>query len=173
MPRLGLAGDVGFNRHRNDGTIQVWGGHTHGKAVSYLVKEVLDEPIYNCNQSRTKRGKIFGPRTIQDLMTPHPKHDQQQYKALQDAKLGADRPLLWTRESNGKPCTYESRTSVLDRQAADSEEAKEACRYYPHQPNIIMKASSQCLVLSTTLHPFLLTVCRLSCILRMILYPSG
>lgn len=143
MPRLGLAGDVGFNRHRNDGTIQVWGGHTHAQDLSYLVRDVLNKPTYNCNHGPTKHGKIYGPRSIQDLMTPHPKHNHRQYKNLQDAKLGTDRPLLWARDSKGKRCTYETQPPVFDEPAVDSKQAKEACRYYPHQPNIIMKVSSQ------------------------------
>lgn len=156
MPQFGLAGDVGFNRHRNDGTIQVWGGHTQAKNLSYLMKEVLDKPTYNCNYGTGKAGKIYGPQSIQDLLDRHPKHNRREYKAFQEAKLGRDRPLLWARDSDGKVCTYETRPSVLNWPAANLEEAKEVCRYYPHQPNIIMKVCPRSSGLLTTLRHIVL-----------------
>lgn len=145
MPRLGLAGDTGFNRHRRDGTRQVWGGHTHVQPVSNLVAEVLDQPLYNCNPDPSKRGRVYGPKGIHDIMRAHPMHNQQEYRAFRTSKLNQSRPLLWARGSNGNRCTFETRPDALGWPAVDAKQAEEACRYYPHQPDIIMKVGSQSL----------------------------
>lgn len=161
MPHLGRSGDVGFNRHRRDGTAQVWGGHTHGKEVSNVLKQVLDEPEYNCNPDPSSPGRIHGPKKVSELLAPHPKHNSKQYKALQDAKLGPDRPLLWARDSKGKRCTYKTQPFLSGWPAVNAEQAKEACRYYPHQPSIIMKASPQIFDPPTIPRHYLLTAYRL------------
>lgn len=148
MAPLGRAGDVGFNRARRDGTRQVWGGLTEEQNhVSDLVQEVLNTPTYNSNTSAANRRRIYGPQSIRDILGALREHNNMEYAALQKAKL--DRPLLWARDSAGRACTYETRPTVLSWPAANAEEAKEACRYYPHQPNIIMKVrfvTSRCIV---------------------------
>lgn len=148
MAPLGRAGEVGFNRARRDGTRQVWGGLTEEQNhVSDLTQEVLNTPTYSCNASAANKRRMYGPKSIRDVLGALPEHENTEYGALQMAKL--DRPLLWARDSAGRACTYETRPSILSWPAANAEEAKEACRYYPHQPNVIMKvcfAISWCIV---------------------------
>lgn len=144
MSLFGLAGGVvGHNRRRRDGRQQVWSGRTEPiREYTELENSILkNSPEYSCNTHFYHPWKIFGPGCVWDIINPPPGHNEKQYMEFHCNKLVSNPLPLWERDSEGNTCTHKTRLNRLVGPALNSKQAKEACRYYPHQPHIIMKVS--------------------------------